>query len=145
MTLAPSNLLACIVLVGIVAPGPPFSVVFTDWLSMIAALGAASCPSASRTLGRSAASTLSQVPSLRHLFSVNYFCRRIASPENVTEILALISHSNQDQIHLLARFRCRFIRRGVEQSLGHDATPVLHSALQRSQLSIFEPARIGLA
>ena len=40
--------------------------VFTDWLSMIAALGVASCPSASRTLGRSAASMLSQVPSLRH-------------------------------------------------------------------------------
>ena len=30
------------------------------------------------------------------VFSVNYFCRPIASPENVTEILALISHSNQD-------------------------------------------------
>ena len=30
------------------------------------------------------------------VFSVNYFCRRIASPENVTEILALISNPNQD-------------------------------------------------
>ena len=30
------------------------------------------------------------------LFSVNYFCWPIASPENVTEILALISHPNQD-------------------------------------------------
>ena len=70
---------------------------------------------------------------------------RIASPEDVTEILALISNPNQDQFHLLARFRCRFIRRGVEQSLGHDAAPFLHPALQRSQLSIFEPARIGLA
>ena len=30
------------------------------------------------------------------VFSVNYFCRPIASPENVTEILALISHPNQD-------------------------------------------------
>ena len=30
------------------------------------------------------------------VFSVNYFCRPIASPKNVTEILALISHPNQD-------------------------------------------------
>ena len=30
------------------------------------------------------------------LFSVNYFCRRIASPGNVTEILAFIPNPNQD-------------------------------------------------
>ena len=30
------------------------------------------------------------------VISDNYFCRPIASPENVTEILALISHPNQD-------------------------------------------------
>ena len=80
-----------------------------------------------------------------HCLTTINFAGVLASPENVTEILALISHPNQDQFHLLARFRWRFIRRGVEQSLGHDATPVLHPALQRSQLSIFEPARIGLA
>jgi len=50
----------------IIAAGPPFSVVFTDWLSMIAALGVASRPSASRTLGRNASSMRSQVPSPRH-------------------------------------------------------------------------------
>ena len=50
----------------IVAPGPPFSVVFTDWLSMMAALGVASLPSISRTWLRSASSTRSQVPSARH-------------------------------------------------------------------------------
>ena len=43
-----------------------FSAVFTGWLSMIAPLGVASPPSLSRTLGRSASSTRSQVPSLRH-------------------------------------------------------------------------------
>ena len=62
VTLAPSDLFP-----GIIAPEPPFSVVFTDWLSMIAALGVASRPSASRTLGRSASSMYSQVPSPRHL------------------------------------------------------------------------------
>ena len=50
----------------VIASGPPFSVVFTDWLSMMAALGVASRPSLSRTTGRSASSTRSQVPSPRH-------------------------------------------------------------------------------
>ena len=40
--------------------------VLTDWLSMIAPLGVASRPSLSRTMGRSASKTRSQVPSLRH-------------------------------------------------------------------------------
>jgi hypothetical protein len=44
----------------------PFSVVFTDWLSMIAALGVGSRPSASLTLGRRVSWIRSQVPSLRH-------------------------------------------------------------------------------
>ena len=39
---------------------------------------------------------LSNRERIRLVFSVNYFCRPIASPENVTEILALISHPNQD-------------------------------------------------
>ena len=50
----------------VIAARPPFSVVLTDWLSMIAPLGVASRPSLSRTIGRSASSTRSQVPSLRH-------------------------------------------------------------------------------
>ena len=58
---APRYLLACVV-----APRPPFSVVFTDWLSMMAALGVASRPSLSRTWLRSASSTRSHVPSARH-------------------------------------------------------------------------------
>ncbi len=53
-------------LVGVIAPRPPFSVAFTDWLSMMAALGVASRPSLSRTWLRSASSTRSQVPSARH-------------------------------------------------------------------------------
>ena len=40
--------------------------VLTDWLSMIAPLGVASRSSLSRTMGRSASKTRSQVPSLRH-------------------------------------------------------------------------------
>ena len=61
VALAPGHLFA-----GIVAARPPFPVVLTDWLSMIAPLGVASRPSLSRTMGRSASKTRSQVPSLRH-------------------------------------------------------------------------------
>ncbi len=50
----------------IVATRPPFSVVLTDWLSMMAALGVGSRPSASRTLGRSASWMRSQLPSSLH-------------------------------------------------------------------------------
>ena len=51
----------------IIATRPPFSVVFTDWLSMIAALGVGLLPSDCRTLGRSASWTPSHVPSSVHL------------------------------------------------------------------------------
>ena len=61
MALAPTNLLA-----GIIAARPPFSVVLTDWLSIIAALGVGSRPSDSRTLGRKLSWMRSQVPSIRH-------------------------------------------------------------------------------
>ena len=53
-------------LASVIAPRPPFSVVFTLWLSMMAALGAEFRPSASRTMGRSASWTRSQVPSTDH-------------------------------------------------------------------------------
>jgi hypothetical protein len=61
MALAAGDLLA-----RIVASGPPFSVVLTVWLSMMAALGVGALPSASRTLGRKASWMRSQVPSARH-------------------------------------------------------------------------------
>jgi hypothetical protein len=61
MALATCNLLTCII-----ATRPPFSVVFTDWLSMMAALGVGSLPSASRTLGRKVSWMRSHVPSSRH-------------------------------------------------------------------------------
>ena len=54
-------------LTSIVAARPPFSVVLTDWLSITAALGVHSLPSARRTLGRSASWTPSHVPSFFHL------------------------------------------------------------------------------
>ena len=50
----------------VIAPRPPFSVVFTDWLLMMAALGVASRPAASRTRARNVSSTRSQVLSSRH-------------------------------------------------------------------------------
>ena len=54
-------------LASIIATRPPFSVVFTDWLSMMAALGVGLLPSASRTAGRRVSWTLSHVPSIIHL------------------------------------------------------------------------------
>jgi hypothetical protein len=42
------DLLACIVTVGIDTRPPLFSALFTLWLSMMAAVGLASCPSRSR-------------------------------------------------------------------------------------------------
>ena len=51
---------------GIITPRPPFSVVFTDWLSMMAPLGVASRPAASLTRTRNASSTPSHVPLSRH-------------------------------------------------------------------------------
>ena len=50
----------------VIATRPPFSVVLTDWLSMMAALGVGSRPSDSRTLGRKVSWMRSQVPSARH-------------------------------------------------------------------------------
>ena len=62
VTLATHHLLT-----SIIATRPPFSVVLTDWLSMTAALGVHSLPSARRTFGRSASWTPSHVPSFFHL------------------------------------------------------------------------------
>ena len=53
-------------LTSVIATRPPLSVVLTDWLSMMAALGVGSLPSAWRTLGRSAPWTRSHVPSRLH-------------------------------------------------------------------------------
>jgi hypothetical protein len=46
--------------------GPPFSVVFTDWLSMMAALGVGSRPASIRVRSRSASWMRSSVPFLLH-------------------------------------------------------------------------------
>ena len=50
----------------VIAARPPFSVVFTDWLSMIAALGVGFLPSASRTAERRVSLTRFHVPSVVH-------------------------------------------------------------------------------
>jgi hypothetical protein len=52
---------------GIIAAGPPFSVVFTVWLSTTAALGLASRPSSWRTWPRKAAWIRCQAPSRRQV------------------------------------------------------------------------------
>ena len=54
-------------LASIIATRPPFSVVFTLWLSMMAALGVRSLPSTSRTSGRRVSWTFAHVPSSVHL------------------------------------------------------------------------------
>jgi hypothetical protein len=48
------------------AADPPFSVVLTDWLSRIPALGCRRLPAATRTSPRSRSCITCQVPSLRH-------------------------------------------------------------------------------
>ena len=53
-------------LASVIATRPPFPVVLTDWLSMMAALGVGLLPSAFRTLGRRASWTRSHVPSCLH-------------------------------------------------------------------------------
>jgi len=50
----------------VIAARPPFSVVLTDWLPRIAALGSGSRPALVRARARSAAAMPSQVPSRRH-------------------------------------------------------------------------------
>ena len=62
VTLATHHLLT-----SIIATRPPSSVVFTNWLSMIAAVRVGLLPSDCRTLGRSASWTRSQIPSSIHL------------------------------------------------------------------------------
>jgi hypothetical protein len=62
VALAPLDLLTAIK-----AASPPFCVVFTDWLSMIAALGVGLRPAFTRTASRKALCIRLQVPSLRHL------------------------------------------------------------------------------
>src|SRR5215207_7217714 len=61
MALAPLDLLG-----GIVAARPPFSVVFTLWLSMMAAVGLASRPSPSRNRTTRWWRMLSQTPAARN-------------------------------------------------------------------------------
>jgi hypothetical protein len=53
-------------LAGVIAMEPTFSVVLTDWLSIMAALGSSSRPSAMRTFARNASWSCVQVPSRRH-------------------------------------------------------------------------------
>lgn len=57
-------------LAGIISVKPPFSVVLTDWLSMIAALGSASRPSPMRSCARNVSWICVQVPSRRHIEKV---------------------------------------------------------------------------
>ena len=49
----------------VIAPDPPCSVVFTDWLSMMPALGWRCVPAATSTSPRSRSCMCCQVPSLR--------------------------------------------------------------------------------
>ena len=62
VALAPLHLLACVV-----TPWPPFSAVFTDWLSMIAALGLVRRPPDWRVRDRKVSWALCQVPSRRQV------------------------------------------------------------------------------
>src|SRR5690554_3436273 len=58
--------LAALLLVAVVAPDPPFSLVRTDWLSRMAAVGFAPRSAFRRVRSRNAVWMRSQVPSRRH-------------------------------------------------------------------------------
>ena len=62
VALAPTDTLAAVI-----ASDPPFSVVFTVWLSMIPALGSRVRPEASRRSPRSVSCIRSQMPARRHV------------------------------------------------------------------------------
>ena len=62
VALAPTDALAAVI-----AAGPPFSVVFTVWLSMIPALGSRVRPEASRRSPRNVSCIRSQTPARRHV------------------------------------------------------------------------------
>ena len=62
VALAPTDALAAVI-----AAGPPFSVVFTVWLSMIPALGSRVRPEASRRSPRNVSCMRSQTPARRHV------------------------------------------------------------------------------
>jgi len=59
-------LTAVALFVGLNAADPPVSVLLTDWLSMIPALGWRCLPAATRTSPRRRSCLTCQVPSLRH-------------------------------------------------------------------------------
>jgi hypothetical protein len=62
-------------LTAVVAVRPPLSVVRTDWVSMIAAEGWRSRPSATRTSPRSRSLSRSKVPSFFHCMKYQYTMR----------------------------------------------------------------------
>ena len=62
VALAPTDALAAVI-----AAGPPFSVVFTVWLSMIPALGSRVRPKASRKSPRRVSCIRSQIPARRQV------------------------------------------------------------------------------
>ena len=78
------------------------------------------------------------------LIGVNYYCRSCCLSQGMLPNSGnLVSRSNQDQLGSVASLEGGFVGTGIDQMLGHDATPVLHPALECSQLSITEPAWMG--
>ena len=75
MALAPLYLLA-----RVIAPIAPFSVVLTDWLSRLPALGSGSRPCWLRTRRRKASLSRSQVPSALHLWKYHYTVFQLGKP-----------------------------------------------------------------
>ena len=73
---------------------------------------------------------------------VNYYCRPVASPENVTETLAPGISSRQRHSRQSAGWRWCCSSPGVNQLLGHDAAPLFQPALHGSQLGLAEPVRV---
>ena len=93
-------------LTSIIATRPPFSVVFTLWLSMIAALGVGFLPSASRTQGRSVSLTRSHVPPMVQLRKYLYrVCQGGRSCGTIRQGHPL-RRQIQDAVHYLPQVHC---------------------------------------
>ncbi len=76
------------------------------------------------------------------LINENMECVRAASPENVTETLALGTCPNQRPFRQHVQFPERPSSSGINRSFDHDAAPLFYPALHGSQLRLAETIRM---
>ena len=82
--------------------------------------------------------------SLGVLSRVNHSCRSCCLIQKCYRNFSTWGPSRPALIPALQRSRHGLTSRGVDQLFGHDAAPLLHPALQRTQVSPAEPIRFSL-